>query len=198
MCLIIAKPTGIEFTESLLSDFLDATTYNPDGFGLAMVSKGKVVVKVAMAVDELCLDTYLDTSQAMVLHARFATNGDKTLDNCHPFKINGYAIAHNGIIDKPYMDYALSDTKQYIQQELQHYIPRLNVDLSLQHRIERDLGAYNKIVILDKYDNIRIINEPSGHWSNGVWFSSPSAPTVWEYAWDYTQWELEDLEAWSR
>lgn len=141
MCLIIVKPQYC----SMPPDKYIANAYNnnPNGFGLAYWEQGMDAVHIekgAMSIKSIfkMLDGVPNTFDKVILmHFRFATNGDVCPENCHPFPIASdiwklqaldldttLAIAHNGIIldfntkSFDYKDYNYSEDKGYWTKEL--------------------------------------------------------------------------------
>lgn len=122
MCLIIVKPRGKALPDRKVLEL--AWKNNSDGFGIAYHHEGKptvVILKGAMEQHEVfdLIAQVPDPIKAnMVMHFRFATEGDISAGNCHPFPIAKQvealtalriecpvALAHNGIIPSDIGDY---------------------------------------------------------------------------------------------
>ena len=116
MCLIVAKPSGIEIvSRSQIHEWFNT---HPDGFGIAYTKGNQVkILKGALdlkGVDGLLDDLYIDLKDNLkdsdiVFHFRQATDGSIKPENCHPFPVTkkhhgklkhttDMAVAHNGII----------------------------------------------------------------------------------------------------
>jgi predicted glutamine amidotransferase len=110
MCLIV---TGT-LTEIAKIDIATAWRNNPDGAGLLVLAKEPVLRKVK-TLDAL-LKTIAKLSSPMgrceaVLHFRFATHGDKSIKNIHPFAMGkNMLLFHNGMVNLG--DNKDSDTKE--------------------------------------------------------------------------------------
>jgi glutamine amidotransferase len=80
---------------------------NPHGFGyaIAVPSEFRIHTFRTMNPDE-CINRFFEDREKYrdgyaIWHARFATHGSMTLDNCHPFMVGedeGTYLAHNGIL----------------------------------------------------------------------------------------------------
>jgi glutamine amidotransferase len=104
---------------------------NPHGFGFAIAvpSENRIIVEKSMNPDEsinrfLAQRAIYQDGYAM-WHARYATHGSRTLENCHPFAVghdDRTYLGHNGIlsIEIPDKD-DRSDTKVFAEELL----PRL-------------------------------------------------------------------------
>jgi glutamine amidotransferase len=110
---------------------------NPHGFGFAIAvpNENRIIVEKSMDADEsinrfLALRAIYTDGYAM-WHARFATHGSRTLENCHPFAIghdDRTYLGHNGILSIaiPEKD-DRSDSKVYSEE----LIPRMCGDNAL-------------------------------------------------------------------
>jgi len=115
MCQIIVKPQYYSMPPD--EHIVNSYNNNPDGFGLAYWEEGMKAVHIrkgAMSIKGIfkMLDNIPSAfNKAIVMHFRFATEGDICPANCHPFPITAsvpqlqalnldckQAIAHNGII----------------------------------------------------------------------------------------------------
>jgi hypothetical protein len=113
MCIICVKPKNkaIPAVELLTECFKN----NPHGAGLMYPSNGQIrVLKGLMDISSVlnALNEIPDSkSVPIVIHFRFATHGDKSAENTHPFPLSGdfndlikldtevyRAIVHNGIM----------------------------------------------------------------------------------------------------
>jgi glutamine amidotransferase len=89
----------LEAADSLLEQSLR----NPDGTGL-----GYFTPVVGAVIDKEPLPAYEDpalvreakhvSSTTFVSHIRYATTGERTTENTHPFAIDGMLFAHNGML----------------------------------------------------------------------------------------------------
>jgi predicted glutamine amidotransferase len=82
---------------------IDQSHANPDGTGLGFFDTDGHPV-----IDKEPLPAFADaaftrearhiTSTTFVSHVRLATNGERTVENTHPFALDGRLFAHNGVI----------------------------------------------------------------------------------------------------
>lgn len=93
MCQMFFKQAGVVVSDSLFDSLWAA---NPDGFG-AYSFVAKTVFKT---LDYNAAKQYLaDNAQNdLFCHFRYATGGQISLDNVHPFDTGRYIIFHNGIL----------------------------------------------------------------------------------------------------
>src|SRR4051794_22693907 len=96
---VYAKFWLLEAPDSLLQQ----SHRNADGTGL-----GYFDAKGAPVLDKQPLPAFEDPafvreaktieSAVFVSHIRYATTGEKTFENCHPFSMDGRIFAHNGVL----------------------------------------------------------------------------------------------------
>jgi predicted glutamine amidotransferase len=89
----------LEAPDSLLEQSLR----NPDGTGLGYFAPvtGAVIDKEPLAAYEdpaFTRDAKHVSSTTFVSHIRYATTGERTTENTHPFAMDGMLFAHNGMI----------------------------------------------------------------------------------------------------
>lgn len=188
MCLLTLMP---ENTTMSYENARKAAINNPDGFGFAIHSQEKIMTDHDMDFEKLW-QRFTDARKTMsgpaLFHFRIATHGATNIDNCHPFQIGDDPqsfIAHNGILPLTMpVQQTRSDTRLFAELVLPACggVARLDDDIffkDLEH-----WASGNKMVVMTinpdaKYDWY-IINEPEGHWTDGVWYSNSS------YRWVYT------------
>lgn len=131
MCIIVAKPAGVEFPsqETLETCWMG----NPDGAGIMWANGENVEIRKGFMTWESFLKAFksvkaeVGTEGACVMHFRIATHGEVSPECCHPFPLTGdleamrkstsrpkVGIAHNGIISGRKTDKRTSDTMDYI------------------------------------------------------------------------------------
>jgi len=183
MCMLTFLPAGVVPDVAALAN---GAFLNDDGHGFAIVANGRLLVRRGMDADHMVTSfermrgKYRDGPA--LFHSRFATHGTIRRDNCHPFRVGGdrrTVVAHNGILPKslrPRPGDKRSDTRVAAEDFLPH-----NPFGSIESRANRDrlgqwLGHGNKLVILTvdrRYgDNAYIVNEDSGIWDHGIWYSN--------------------------
>lgn len=113
----------------------------------------------------------------MLVHMRVRSAGGLGPKNCHPFKIKGGAMIHNGTLfhpedNKGEGDECKSDTRIFA--DALHNI----LDLESVKRAEKGIlaavGNWNKLAFLYDGGGYHIINENYATcvWDDGVWFSN--------------------------
>ena len=186
MCLIISGQSSkirdtLLNTSGLIKDIYET---NPDGIGIMYgTSKGLKVVKVlpktvAEATD--FIRKLPKDDRELALHWRWATHGDKNMDNCHPYDIiPGYvALMHNGVLHTGNdADKSKSDTWHFVQDFMQtavHAYPDLVFDAGYALMLEELIGD-NRLVIMNGEGRIQHINKEQGIEDAGLWFSNTYA-----------------------
>jgi glutamine amidotransferase len=87
----------------------------PDGTGLGSFDEHNrpVISKQPLAAyedEQFAREAREVSSQTFVAHVRYASNGGLSLENTHPFELDGRLFAHNGVIgDVPALDQELGD-----------------------------------------------------------------------------------------
>ncbi len=193
MCMLTYIPANVDPD---IDSLYNATWINNDGHGFAIVDDGQLIVRKSMNPDRL-LDQFEDMRNDhrgdALFHSRMSTAGTVDESNCHPFYVGSdirTVVGHNGIISQcnPKRKNDLrSDTAIFAQSELARR--NLNRKRS-RRRLAEWIGRYNKLVILsanpDNAYTALIINEASGHWDNGIWYSNTDYRTAWT-KWLYPQ-----------
>ena len=103
---LIASPNRVHASFWLLEapdSLIEQSRRNPDGTGL-----GYFAPVVGAVIDKEPLPAYEDPafareakhvkSTTFVSHIRYATTGERTTENTHPFAIDGMLFAHNGML----------------------------------------------------------------------------------------------------
>lgn len=156
---------------------INAAENNSHGCGLARLDGDRIVVKKGMWTPEKFADIYEEERAKggkMIIHARIATQGTKTEDNCHPFWISNkdqgdpldVVLFHNGhISDAPDWDKQMSDTANFavLLSGLLKGQPSLIDSPIFDHVIETYIGRSNKVVLFDSRGTVRIFNRSQGY-----------------------------------
>lgn len=172
MCIAILKPYDKTISESTLRQ---CATRNPDGCGFAYCEGGKIYIKKFMDFERF-LSSYkeVENKSNMLIHFRIATHGKVEVDNCHPFKLNSrMALIHNGIISGYGDRNSLSDTRDFIDRVIGKISYKMWKNPSFRQLVKDAIG-YSKLAILDISGDYYIVNEESGIWDNGIWYSNSS------------------------
>ncbi len=130
MCIIVAKPAGIDLPSEDILDNCFAS--NRDGIGFAFNKPGDnpIIVKGFANVKKLIKmwDTFnIKKEHNLLLHFRLATHGMKDQGNCHPFPLTNSledmrtlhcacdtAITHNGVFGQMNKSEKYSDTMKFV------------------------------------------------------------------------------------
>jgi len=187
MCMLcVIPPNVIPSREKLENSALN----NPDGFGFAIVipSENRIHVERTMNADA-SISRFLEMREKYpegyaTWHARYATHGSLTVDNCHPFQVGigntQTYLAHNGILPviEPVGD-KRSDTRIFAEDILPAIGGVTSLDNEQVWNILEDFTQGSKVVILTVDPRAKhqcyLLHENKG-WkdSSGVWWSNQS------------------------
>jgi predicted glutamine amidotransferase len=183
MCVAILQKAGTELTPSQL---FQGWSSNPHGGGFAYVNpNNEVEIKQGYLHYNVFEKAYREAVRLhgkngpMLVHMRIRSAGDMGAKNCHPFKIKGGAMIHNGTMFYPSTDRAQSKSRDRksdtrIFAETFHNI----LDLESMQHAENDIlnavGRSNKLVFLYDGGDYIILNEKQGMWRDDIWFSNSS------------------------
>ena len=179
MCIAIAKPEGRVLTQQTLENCFSA---NPDGAGFMYAENGRLHIEKGFFTLKDFLEAYEPHKEkTAVIHFRIRTHGPTNAENCHPFQVSRkLGVVHNGTITG-YNDNNKSDTWLFNEEILQPLVRRWGAlplfSDPIKSLIEDRIG-WSKLVFLDNQGNIQIMNEKSGTWESGVWFSNYSFRTL--------------------
>lgn len=171
MCLIIASQTGKLPTEEVLQQ---GWNDNSDGWGLMQSDGSNVIVNKGLRYKELEQLIEKLNGNPFVIHYRWATHGNKNVDNCHPFRITKQLyMAHNGVINIECPNKLMSDTWHFSKKLIEMGLDHLAIkDEEIAAHIKKWIGSGNKLAFLDYTGNITIVNDKAGHWEDGIWYSN--------------------------
>lgn len=201
MCMLcVVPPNVIPSREKLENSALN----NPHGFGFAIVVPSEKRIHVERTMNA---DTSINRFMEMrgkypegyaMWHARFATHGTTTVDNCHPFKVGNDShtyLAHNGILPiiEPQGD-TRSDTRIFAEDLLPSIGGVASLDnIQISNLIE-DFTTGSKVCVLTVHPDAKyqcyLFHKDKG-WDDdsGVWWSNDScylpkpytyAPSTWD------------------
>lgn len=181
MCIAIVSSPG-----NIISDevFDRCWRNNGDGFGMAWINKitGEVEVDKGWMVKDGAKAKYKEVADAMknadrymLLHFRAATVGTVDPSNCHPFKVKGGVMIHNGTFWRD--GKAKKSDSQLLAEILHNELHYAN--LSGNKDKYQEAFGYNRVAFLFK-DNKHIIFSEEyngaegqyGQWNNGIWYSN--------------------------
>jgi len=198
MCMLcVVPPNVIPSREKLENSALN----NPHGFGFAIVipSEKRIHVERTMNADT-SINRFIEMRGKYpegyaMWHARFATHGTTTVDNCHPFKVGSDSrtyLAHNGILPiiEPKGD-SRSDTRIFAEDLLPTIGGVASLDnMQVQNLIE-DFTTGSKVCILTvhpdaKYQCYLFHKEKGWEDDSGVWWSNDSCYLAKPYSYKST------------
>lgn len=208
MCVIFAKPAGIEMpNDQLIKDMWEG---NSDGAGFAytigervFIEKGFLTLKefenaLAGMEKRVKRDYELDLKDIPVMgHFRIGTHGPNSPQLTHPFPVaaktkylealdieTDVAMAHNGIINSVNPAKTMSDTTAYIQNILVplKYANRKFYEHPHYKTLMENTINGSRLVFLDKRSQFQFV----GDWkvsekAPGVWFSNLNHENTWNY-----------------
>lgn len=210
MCIIAIKPAGVKMPA--MATIENCWYNNSDGAGLMYAAGGTVrIEKGFMALKDFkAALTRLEksinvTNTPMVFHFRITTHGETSPGNCHPFPVTEklpllrmtkckapLAVAHNGIIDIKPSKKDISDTMEYIVNQLAP-LYQLRRDFYKQPAGKKLIynAIKSKMVFLDSAGKIETVGDFTTA-EDGVLYSNAShkARTI------YHKWDIwEDYSA---
>lgn len=184
MCIIVAKPQGVELPDE--TTLRTCFTNNPDGAGYLILKKdedkiriNKGFMKFKKLKRALGLER-IEEDDIVVLHFRIGTSGlTKAPTHTHPFPLSTrkdrltarkistkYALAHNGILsnfpDDKDDDDKFSDTMSFVKRIMASKYVRDNVNDSkvIQKLIAEFVGISNKLAVVSVEGNqLLLINK---------------------------------------
>lgn len=188
MCMLSFFPGGIMPERAEIEN---GAYLNPNGHGFALITERNHMMIFRSMDAEETIDRFMKArsdhkSRPAIFHSRIATSGRVDITGCHPFRVgrdNRTVLGHNGILFNPDKDSLRSDTAIFADLMLPRYgsldKPRVIA------RIEKEVGSYNKLVVLTVNPNRRkqayLINERQGHWTDNGWHSNYDFEGKW---WD--------------
>lgn len=214
MCMLcVIPPNVIPSREKLENSALN----NPHGFGFAIVipSENRIHCERTMNADT-SINRFLEMRAKYpegyaTWHARLATHGSTTVDNCHPFKVghdDRTYLAHNGILPivEPQGDLR-SDTRIFAEDLLPAIGGVSALDNEQVWNLLEDFTSGSKVVVLTVDPAAKhqcyLIHENKGKVDDaGVWWSNdscylPTYSSTWRsvQALDFVSRDDEDVFA---
>lgn len=195
MCMLcLVPPNVIPSREKLENSALN----NPHGFGFAIVipSEQRIHAERTMNPDT-SINRFLEMRGKYpegyaMWHARLATHGSMTVDNCHPFKVGGDErtyLAHNGILPiiEPTGDMR-SDTRIFAEDLLPAIGGVSALDNPQVMNLIEDFTSGSKVAILTvdvraEYQAYLIHENKGTKDGTGVWWSNDSCYLASSRSW---------------
>ena len=181
MCLLCYYPPQVETD---LDGLENSCLNNPDGFGWsALDPKTRQISTFHSMNADQTIQSFEDYRRKnpethALFHARYATAGSVTVDNCHPYQIGGgvnAVLGHNGhlSVSIPKGDQR-SDTRVFAEDLFPERIEALDNKKRFR-KLEKWAGG-SKFVILSADPRLKkpvyLVNADLGHWSGGIWYSN--------------------------
>lgn len=201
MCVFCVVPPNVTPTKTMLED---SALNNPDGFGFAIAipSEQRIHVEKTMNADT-SISRFLEMRAKYpqgyaIWHARIATHGSVTVDNCHPFYVaydNRTVLFHNGVlpIDEPKGD-KRSDTRIFAEDILPAIGGLKSLDNDNVFKLVEGFANGSKLAFLtvdptSKHE-LYMVNDHLGFTdSSGVWWSNRTCylatPNYYSPKYDY-------------
>ena len=203
MCMLcVVPPNVIPSREKLENSALN----NPHGFGFAIAipSEKRIHVERTMNADT-SINRFIEMRGKYpegyaTWHARFATHGTTTVDNCHPFKVGNDSLtylAHNGILPivEPQGD-TRSDTRIFAEDLLPAIGGVASLDNPQVINLIEDFTTGSKVCVLTvhpdaKYQCYLFHKEKGWEDDSGVWWSNDSCylPKPYSYKSNDYKWQ---------
>lgn len=187
MCMLCVIPPNVIPSRQKLEN---SALNNPHGFGFAIVipSENRIHVERTMNADT-SINRFLDMRGKYpegyaMWHARFATHGSTTVENCHPFQVGvGNSLtylAHNGVLPiiEPKGD-DRSDTRIFAEDLLPAIGGVTALDNPQVSNLIEDFTGGSKVCILTvdpraEYQCYLYHAEKGSKDESGVWWSNDS------------------------
>ena len=186
MCMLcLVPPNVIPSREKLENSALN----NPHGFGFAIVISGENRIHAERTMNaDTSINRFLELraqypQDYALWHARLATHGSTTVDNCHPFKVGGDErtyLAHNGIL--PILE-PTGDTRSDTRIFAEDLLPAIGGVSALDNvqvmNLIEDFTSGSKVAILTvdtraEYQAYLIHESKGTKDTTGVWWSNDS------------------------
>lgn len=195
MCMLCVIPPNVIPSKDKLEN---SALNNPHGFGFAIVvpKEKRIISERTMNADE-SIKRFLELrSEYMdgyaMWHARYATHGTMTIDNCHPFKLGGKDnltyIAHNGVL--PTVEAKgekRSDTRIFAEDILPSMGGVTALDNEQLYNVIENFTSGSKVCVLTVDPRAQhqcyLLHEDRGKTDTaGVWWSNDSCYLDWGYS----------------
>lgn len=194
MCMLCVVPPNVMPSREKLEN---SALNNPHGFGFAIVipSEKRIHAERTMNADT-SISRFLEMRAKYpegyaMWHARYATHGSQSVDNCHPFRVGGDRktyLAHNGILPVLEDDSDRSDTRIFAED----MIPAIGgihaLDNDQVWNMLEDFTNGSKVCILTvdpvAERQMYLLHDEKG-WrdDSGVWWSNTTCYLDYGYSW---------------
>jgi glutamine amidotransferase len=183
LCIAIVAPAGKVVEPQTL---VTCNSGNPDGAGFAYIKDGKVELSKGFFKIGEFIPAYQKIAEQygkdnpMLIHFRIATEGKINKANCHPFRIKGGALIHNGMLwgTAGGLEAEFSDTRTFatrMHNELRYDVVKASIE-ELTQAVQ-----WNKLAML--YDNGEYVRIGKWYEDQGIWYSNETY-----MPWDTSRW----------
>jgi len=198
MCMLCVVPPNVIPSREMLEN---SALNNPHGFGFAIVIPNEKRIHVERTMNaDTSINRFIEMRGKYpegyaMWHARFATHGTTTVDNCHPFKVGKDErtyLAHNGILPiiEPNGD-TRSDTRIFAEDLLPAIGGVASLDNPQVQNLIEDFTTGSKVCVLTVHPDARfqcyLFHEEKG-WRDdtNVWWSNDTCylPKPYTYSGD--------------
>ena len=180
MCVIVHQPRGTHLEKDRAKRLWAA---NSHGGGFCYINDNQVIqVEKSMFFEDYWRKFERARSEFperdFLLHMRIKTHGKVSLANTHPFYVSDQTVMmHNGILSQMPDHAEMSDSRVFIEKVLLD-LPETWLDNRyLEDMVDGFIG-WSKLAFMttnpDLDHEVYLINEISGQWDDGMWFSSAS------------------------
>lgn len=163
MCVIMIKDNDKQPDINLLQN---ASLLNPDGLGIVWLDTNNITYHDSDDFD------ILYTERPYIAHFRYATVGEISIENCHPFPIGntGEYLMQNGTI-KNLGDKSMTDTEHLASMlaEMPRYLWRDVLEMTECRFVITDMHGYD------------VYNEHLWHEYDGIWLSKDNVIPDFSY-----------------
>ena len=187
MCIIIAKPAGVE---PLDEGYFDrAWDHNGDGGGIVWKSpenEDAHIQKGFMKKEDMLekLKEINKKENSFIAHFRIKSVGEVKPENTHPFVMDKVTFAHNGTITSIRPEDGKTDSETFgllfLKKRSMKWIKENKLLLEIA------LGSSKFAIMDNKTGEILILNKENGKEQDGAWFSNSSADKPVAYNYDYS------------
>jgi hypothetical protein len=178
-CIAIFKPKEKIFPFSAFEPMFRA---NPDGCGMMWAENGEIFILKGHFDYPTFSRLYLINSDKgnIVLHFRTASSGALSFDKCHPFMVNdALAFVENGNLFEfsnyfPGVERFNMTDVQRLNEKILKKLPDNFLKIPEYRTVLESYCANNftKMLFMNDRGEVEIINEQSGIWDRGIWYSN--------------------------